>query len=155
MTYSSGAQSFVSSENGIVCVRPQPTRGAGKRSWYLQGEKKKGQVFLCQCSGLESAAKVPGWSNCCRRSFSPAGFPQGGQAPRNAPENRCLQMGWGRRGEGRKKYASPIGRKLVSHISNQQRPDDSLEYYYLLCSKNWFSLYSVNTYRACTVGKGR
>lgn len=38
VTYSSGAQSFVSPESGIVCVSPQPMRGPGKRSRGLQGE---------------------------------------------------------------------------------------------------------------------
>lgn len=127
MTYSSGAQSFVSSENGIVCFSPWPMRSLEKRSWFLQGESRKGRTFPASLV-VWVCCQAPGLSSCCRHSFSPAGLPQGGQVPRNPPPSRCLQTAVGEMGEGRSTYASPTGRRLNSHVSDQrwQWPDDSL-----------------------------
>lgn len=45
VTYSSGAQSFVSPESGVVCVNSRPMRGPGKRSQCLQGVYRKCRSF--------------------------------------------------------------------------------------------------------------
>lgn len=124
MTYSLGAQSFVSPENGILCVSPRPMRGPEKRSWCLQGEWRKCKSFPARLVVWRLLPRSQDWIIVAGIHYHQWDFCRKARF-----QEILLRAGvckWEvEMMESRKTFAFPSKEELTRHISDQQGPEES------------------------------